>query len=73
MSAQPEAEPWTPDTIAEFHLNNAMDEEGYRWAIQEVISMGLDPTQLNPAHLLREEPWQNPELHVDPPAAKRQS
>jgi len=72
MSTLPKPELWTPETIAEFHLNNAMNEEGYRWAIQEVIAMGLDPTKLDKSHLVREEPWQNPELYVNATTVKRQ-
>jgi hypothetical protein len=73
MSALPEPEVWSPETIAEFHLNNALDAEGYRWAVEEVLSMGIDPTKLNPDHLFLDRPWQNPALYIESALAKRNS
>jgi AbrB family looped-hinge helix DNA binding protein len=34
---------YTPERIAEFRLNNALDAEDYRAAVQEVREMGLNP------------------------------
>lgn len=34
---------YTPERIAEFLLNNAIDEEDYQRAREEVENMGLDP------------------------------
>ena len=34
---------YTPERIAEFRLNNAIDHEDYQDALQEVREMGLDP------------------------------
>jgi len=57
---------YTPERIAEFHLNNALDEEGYRWAVKEVLSMGIDPLKLNPDHVFyNDQPWRRPELYMD--------
>ncbi len=39
----PEVEIYTPERIAEFLLNNAVNEREYRAAIAEVIQMGIDP------------------------------
>lgn len=66
MSELPEAEVWSDETIAEFHLNNAMGEEDYREAIAEVLKMGIDPTSLNPAHMIiGDRPWRHPELYLE--------
>jgi hypothetical protein len=73
MPDLPEPEIWSPETIAEFHLNNAMDEEGYCWAVEEVLAMGLNPTELNPDHLFHDEPWRRPELYIESASAKRNS
>ena len=70
MSALPEPELWTKEEIAEFHLNNAMDEDGYRWAVAEVLAMGIDPRTLNPDHLFHDAPWRNPELYMADVEAK---
>jgi hypothetical protein len=64
MSEQPEPELWSNETIAEFLLNNALSPEGYAWAVQEAVSMGVDPTRLNPDHLDQSEPWARPELYL---------
>ncbi len=73
MNTQPEAELWSNETIAEFHLNNALNEDGYRWAIQQVLSMGIDPTKLNPTNLDHSETWQRPELYTTQALAKHKS
>ena len=73
MSALPEPELWSDETIAEFHLNNAMDEEGYRWAVNEALSMGVDPTKLNSDHLDQSEPWQRPDLYISQASVKQKS
>jgi len=38
-----EAEVYTPERLAEFFLNNAMDRDDYLEARKEVESMGIDP------------------------------
>jgi AbrB family looped-hinge helix DNA binding protein len=38
-----EVEIYTPQRLAEFFLNNAMDREDYLEARKEVESMGIDP------------------------------
>ena len=73
MSALPEPEVWSNETIAEFHLNNALDEDGYRWAVHEALAMGVDPTTLNPDHLIQEEPWQNPRRYMPHSAVQHTS
>ena len=66
MPDYPEPPEWTQEEVAEFHLNNAMAEEDYRWAIQEVLSMGIDPLALDPAHLFQNDaPWRNLALYPD--------
>lgn len=47
---------YTPERIAEFLLNNAIDEADYRNAEEEVRKLGLDPEAI--AH----------ELGIQPPA-----
>jgi AbrB family looped-hinge helix DNA binding protein len=39
----PDPEVYTPERIAEFLLNNAVDEEDYQRAIKEVLELGVDP------------------------------
>jgi len=39
-------EVYTPERKAEFLLNNAVTPEDYRWAVQEVRKMGLDPDSI---------------------------
>ena len=39
-------ETYTPERLAEFHLNNAVDAADYEWAVGEVRSMGLDPESI---------------------------
>ena len=70
MSALPDTELWSDETVAEFHLNNAMDEQSYRQAINQVLEMGVDPTQLNPDHLDHSEVWQRLELYLPDRAEK---
>ena len=73
MNMPLEPELWSDETIAEFHLKNALDDEGYRWSVSEILAMGLDPRALNPAHLFQEEPWQNVNLYLDATSLKRTS
>jgi AbrB family looped-hinge helix DNA binding protein len=42
----PEVEIYTPERIAEFLLGNAIDEEDYDRAVEEVRKLGLDPAQI---------------------------
>ena len=42
-----EVEIYTPERLAEFFLNNAMDEEDYLDARKEVESMGIDPDSID--------------------------
>jgi AbrB family looped-hinge helix DNA binding protein len=43
----PEVEIYTPERLAEFFLNNAMDEEDYLEARREVQAMGLNPDSID--------------------------
>jgi AbrB family looped-hinge helix DNA binding protein len=43
----PEVEVYTPQRLAEFFLNNAMDREDYLEARKEVAAMGLDPDSVD--------------------------
>lgn len=46
-------EVYAPERKAEFLLNGATSAESYRWAVQEVRRMGLDPARiphLKPGH-----------------------
>jgi hypothetical protein len=54
---------WTKEEIAEFLLNNSLNEEEYRRNIAEVIALGIDPIALNPDHLDRGESRQRAELY----------
>jgi bifunctional DNA-binding transcriptional regulator/antitoxin component of YhaV-PrlF toxin-antitoxin module len=47
ISPPVEVEIYTPERLAEFFLNNAMDEEDYHEARQEVLAMGIDPDTIN--------------------------
>jgi len=50
----PMIEIYTPERIAEFHLNNAYDDADYAWALDEVRRMGIDPaTVLHDPSLIR--------------------
>jgi bifunctional DNA-binding transcriptional regulator/antitoxin component of YhaV-PrlF toxin-antitoxin module len=42
----PEPEDYTPERIAEFLLNNAIDEEDYQAAIEEVEKLGINPRNI---------------------------
>ena len=42
-----DAEVYTPQRLAEFFLNNAMDREDYLEARKEVESMGIDPDTID--------------------------
>ncbi|HXP11512.1 MAG TPA: AbrB/MazE/SpoVT family DNA-binding domain-containing protein [Acidobacteriaceae bacterium] len=42
-----EVEIYTPERLAEFFLNNSMDEEDYKEARKEVESMGLNPDSID--------------------------
>ena len=70
MSEATEYEIYTPERIAEFLLNNSLDEEDYRNAIREVIALGVDPLALDPKSLIRDAPWQRAELYVDQKAQR---
>jgi AbrB family looped-hinge helix DNA binding protein len=37
---------YTPERKAEFFLNNAVTKADYRWAVAEVLRMGLDPDKI---------------------------
>jgi AbrB family looped-hinge helix DNA binding protein len=39
-------ERYSPERKAEFLLNNAVTKADYRWAVQEVRRMGLDPKKI---------------------------
>jgi hypothetical protein len=41
-----DVEVYTPERLAEFFLNNAMDREGYIEVRTEVESMGIDPDSI---------------------------
>jgi AbrB family looped-hinge helix DNA binding protein len=45
-----EVEIYTPERLAEFILNNAMDEDDYREARKEVESMGINPDFIDHLH-----------------------
>ncbi|WP_263353967.1 AbrB/MazE/SpoVT family DNA-binding domain-containing protein [Acidicapsa acidisoli] len=42
-----EVEIYTPERLAEFFLNNAMDDEDYLDARKEVEAMGIDPDSID--------------------------
>ncbi len=42
-----DVEVYTPERLAEFFLNNAMDEEDYREARKEVEAMGINPDSID--------------------------
>lgn len=62
MPTTTEPELYTPERKAEFLLNNALDAEEYRWAVEEACRLGVDPTRLQ--HISREQPWQDPALYL---------
>ncbi len=45
-----EVEIYTPERLAEFFLNNAMDREDYLEARKEVEAMGIDPDSVDHLH-----------------------
>jgi hypothetical protein len=45
-----EIELYTPERLAEFFLNNAMDKDDYLEVRKEVESMGIDPDRINHRH-----------------------
>lgn len=47
VAAAPEIEIYTPERLAEFFLNNAMDREDYLEARKEVQAMGIDPDTID--------------------------
>jgi hypothetical protein len=62
MPTLPEPEIYTAERKAEFLLNNALDAEEYRWAVEEACRLGVDPTRLE--HIFRDLPWQDPALYL---------
>lgn len=42
----PDLEVYTPRRIAEFLLNNAVDDEDYQGAVEEVKKLGIDPATI---------------------------
>jgi AbrB family looped-hinge helix DNA binding protein len=42
-----EVEVYTPQRLAEFFLNNAMDKEDYEEARKQVTAMGIDPDSID--------------------------
>jgi len=40
-------ESYTPERVAEFLLNNAVEKADYENAVQKVREMGLDPDEIN--------------------------
>ena len=45
-----DVEVYTPERLAEFFLNNAMDEEDYLVARKDVEAMGIDPDSIDHLH-----------------------
>ena len=46
----PEPEAYSPERIAEFLLNNAVDGDDYQGAIEEVRKLGIDPASIPHGH-----------------------
>ena len=46
----PEPEVYAPERIAEFLLNNAVDDDDYQEAIEEVKKLGIDPATIPHNH-----------------------
>jgi bifunctional DNA-binding transcriptional regulator/antitoxin component of YhaV-PrlF toxin-antitoxin module len=46
----PEPEVYTPERIAEFLLNNAVGDEDYKRAVEEVKKLGIDPASIPHEH-----------------------
>lgn len=70
MAEELEPDVWSNEVRAEFMLNNALTPESYRSAVLYALSIGVDPTKLNPDHLIQDEPWARPELYIDPRSQK---
>jgi bifunctional DNA-binding transcriptional regulator/antitoxin component of YhaV-PrlF toxin-antitoxin module len=49
-NTQPGVEIYTPERLAEFFLNNAMDREDYLDARRQVTEMGIDPDSIDHLH-----------------------
>jgi AbrB family looped-hinge helix DNA binding protein len=49
-TASPGVEVYTPERLAEFFLNNAMDKEDYLEARKQVEAMGIDPDSIDHLH-----------------------
>ena len=49
MSALPEPEMGSKETIAESQPHHAYDEEGRRWAENQALALGADPATLKPS------------------------
>lgn len=47
VTAPVEVEVYTPERLAEFFLNNAMDKDDYLEARKEVEAMGIDPETID--------------------------
>jgi hypothetical protein len=45
--AEEDVEIYTPERLAEFFLNNAIDAESYAYAREEVRKLGLDPDEID--------------------------
>jgi bifunctional DNA-binding transcriptional regulator/antitoxin component of YhaV-PrlF toxin-antitoxin module len=45
-----EPEVYTPERIAEFLLNNAVGDEDYKRAVEEVKKLGIDPASIPHEH-----------------------
>ncbi len=74
MPELPEPEIYTPERLAELLLNCAIDEDGYRDAIQDVLEMGINPLELDRQYLLyNDAPWRRPELYLSDSSVTRQS
>ena len=71
MSALPEPELWSNETIAEFLLNNSLNQEEYRRNLLEVLALGVNPLALDPEHLFRDEEWAKAEAHMDLLASRK--
>lgn len=47
VTAPVDVEIYTPERLAEFFLNNAMDKDDYQQARKEVEAMGIDPDSID--------------------------
>jgi hypothetical protein len=73
MNEAIEPEIWSNETISEFLLNNSLTEEEYRRNLLEVVALGVDPLTLPVEHLIQDDPWAKPELHMDILRSRRSS